>query len=241
MTPAPPSPARIRRMTARDLRRVAALEAVCFGAEAWPLQSFKELLAAFAKAEPSRGEMWIAEDPGTGELLGYAGVEVSALWGEMDVINIAVAPEHRRRGVGRALLGWIVRRCRREGVPLLWLRVRASNRTARRFYRRLGFRQRGRFDGYYQDPDEPAIIMAVDVDPTPDQDVGREAVPAPGNTQPGPRARGGRLTGDENLIQWSATFRFGGDPRLGVGRRAGQQGGPVLTAARPGRAWRARQ
>lgn len=163
MTPAPLSPVRIRPMTPRDLRRVAALEAVCFGAEAWPLHCFKELLAAFARAEPTRGEMWVAEDPGTDELLGYAGIEVSALRGEMDVINIAVAPEHRRRGVGEALMRWIIDLCKRKGVPLLWLRVRASNRVARRFYRRLGFKQRGRFDGYYLDPDEPAIIMAMDV------------------------------------------------------------------------------
>jgi [ribosomal protein S18]-alanine N-acetyltransferase len=163
MIPAPPTPLRIRPMTSRDLGRIHAIETVCFGAEAWPLHSFKELLAAFSKAEPTRGQMWVAEDPDTGELLGYAGVEVSALWGEMDVINIATAPEHRRRGVGRGLMQWIIDLCREEGVTLLWLRVRASNRIARRFYRRLGFRQRGRFDGYYQDPDEPAIIMALEM------------------------------------------------------------------------------
>lgn len=168
MTPTPPSSIRIRPMTSRDLGRVHAIEAICFGAEAWPLHSFKELLAAFAKAEPTRGQMWVAEEPDTGELLGYAGVEVSALWGEMDVINIAVAPEHRRRGVGQGLMRWIIDLCREEGVPLLWLRVRASNRIARRFYRRHGFRQRGRFGGYYQDPDEPAIIMALEVDARPE-------------------------------------------------------------------------
>jgi ribosomal-protein-alanine N-acetyltransferase len=107
--------------------------------------------------------MWVAADRQTGEILGYAGVEVSALWGEMDVINIAVAPAHRRRGIGRLLLEHIVALCRRRGVPLLWLRVRASNRGAQRFYRRMGFRARGRFQGYYVDPDEPAIIMAMDV------------------------------------------------------------------------------
>ncbi len=95
--------------------------------------------------------------------MGYAGIEVSALWGEVDIINIAVASEYRRRGVGVALVEWIVRLCRRHGVPLLWLRVRASNRSARRFYRAMGFQQRGRFDGYYQDPDEPAVLMAMDL------------------------------------------------------------------------------
>jgi len=150
-------------MTRRDLGRVAAIERVTFGREAWPLQAFQDLLAAFSQAKPPRGAMWVAEDPTTGEILGYAGVEVSALWGEMDVINIAVAVEHRRRGIGRLFIEHSVRLCRRRGVPLLWLRVRASNRAARRFYRLMGFRERGWFRGYYEDPDEPAVIMAMDV------------------------------------------------------------------------------
>ena len=150
-------------MSRRDLAWVVALERATFGREAWPLQAFKDLLTAFSNAQPPRGAMWVAADRKTDELLGYAGVEVSALWGEMDVINIAVAPACRRRGVGRLLLQHIVALCRRRGVPLLWLRVRASNRSARRFYREMGFRERGRFQGYYVDPDEPAVIMAMDV------------------------------------------------------------------------------
>ncbi len=150
-------------MVRRDLARVAAIELAAFGREAWPLDTFRELLAAFAHAKPPRGAMWVAEDPKTGEVLGYAGVEVSALWGEMDVINIAVAAEHRRRGIGCLFIQCILHLCRRRGVPLLWLRVRASNRGARRFYRQIGFRERGRFQGYYEDPDEPAVIMAMEV------------------------------------------------------------------------------
>jgi len=150
-------------MTRRDIGWVAALELATFGREAWPLHAFKDLLAAFAQAKPPRGAMWVAVDPKTGELLGYAGVEVSALWGEMDVINIAVAAAQRRQGVGRLLLERIISLCRRRRVPLLWLRVRASNRGAQRFYRQMGFRVRGRFQGYYVDPDEPAVIMAMEV------------------------------------------------------------------------------
>ena len=150
-------------MARRDLARVTAIELAAFGREAWPRYAFKDLLAAFAQAKPPRGAMWVAEDPKTGEIMGYAGVEVSALWGEMDIINIAGAVEHRRCGIGRRFLGRIVSLCRRRRVPLLWLRVRASNRGARRFYRLMGFRERGRFQGYYEDPDEPAVIMAMDV------------------------------------------------------------------------------
>lgn len=155
--------ARIRGMTARDLRRVGVIEAACFGAEAWPQEAFAELLRAFRQARPTRGGLWVAADPATGEVLGYAGMEVSALRGEADLINIAVAEEHRRRGIGRMLMAWIIRRCRRLGVEMLWLRVRASNRSARDFYRVLGFTERGTFAGYYRDPDEPAILMGMDL------------------------------------------------------------------------------
>ena len=158
-----PLPPRIRPMTPRDLGKVVAMERAAFGPEAWPRQAFVELLRAFGRSGGERGGLWVAEDPATGEVLGYAGIEVSALRGEADLINIAVSPDRRRRGVGGALMAWIIRRCQRIGVELLWLRVRASNRSARRFYRRLGFQQRGRFEGYYQDPDEPAILMAMDL------------------------------------------------------------------------------
>ncbi len=150
-------------MAVRDLERVMAIEAACFGSDAWPRPAFTELLRAFGQARPARGGLWVAEDPATGEVLGYAGIEASALRGEVDLINIAVADEHRRRGVGRALLQWIVRLCRRNGTELLWLRVRASNLDARRFYRTMGFVRRGKFSGYYRDPDEDAILMGMDL------------------------------------------------------------------------------
>ena len=150
-------------MVRGDLRQVVALERAAFASEAWPLNAFKDLLAAFSHAKPARGAMWVALDRETGEIVGYAGIEISALGGEMDIINIAVAAAHRQQGVGRLLIDWIVRRCRLRGISLLWLRVRASNRGAQRFYRRMGFRVRGRFQGYYVDPDEPAVIMGMDV------------------------------------------------------------------------------
>lgn len=154
---------RIRPMTPRDLKQVVVLEAACFGSEAWPREAFADLLRAFRQARPTRGGLWVAEDTATGEVLGYAGIEVSALWGEADLVNIAVAEAHRRRGVGRALLAWIIRRCRRSGIEMLWLRVRASNRSARRFYRVLGFEERGTFADYYRNPAEPAVLMALDL------------------------------------------------------------------------------
>jgi ribosomal-protein-alanine N-acetyltransferase len=150
-------------MTPRDVGAVAAIEAASFGAEAWPPEAFRALLRAFDRARPSRGAMWVAVDPGTAEILGYAGVEVSALCGEADLINIAVSGAHRRRGTGQALVARALGFCRRLSVELLWLRVRASNRGARRFYRFLGFTERGRFARYYLEPEEPVVLMAVEL------------------------------------------------------------------------------
>ena len=171
---------RIRTMQAEDLPQVAAIEHDCFGPEAWPAQAFRDLVRVFAESRPSRGAAWVAEDPADREILGYTGVEVSALSGEMDIINIAVAAPHRRRGIGRGFIEKIIQHCRHLGVPLLWLRVRASNVSAQQFYRRLGLERRGRFAGYYLDPDEPAMIMAMDVGDT-DSDTERDgdsAVPS---------------------------------------------------------------
>jgi len=154
---------RIRPMMRCNLKRVVGIEAACFGREAWPRQAFTDLLRAFAQARPSRGGLWVAEDHDTGEILAYAGIEESALKGEADIINIAVAEMHRRCGIGRALTEWIIRYCRRREIEMLWLRVRASNVSAQRFYRAVGFQECGRFNGYYLDPVEPAILMAMDV------------------------------------------------------------------------------
>jgi [ribosomal protein S18]-alanine N-acetyltransferase len=100
----------------------------------------------------------VAEDQ-PGAIRGYVGVELSALGGEADVINLAVHPAHRRHGVGRRLLTAAVAYCRRRQIPLVWLRVRASNRSARAFYGRCGFVVVGRFRGYYEQPREDAVLM----------------------------------------------------------------------------------
>ncbi len=149
-------------MAPEDVPQVAAIERECFGAEAWPAQAFRELLTIFASGRPRRGALWVAEDA-SGAVLGHTGIEVSALRGEMDIINIAVRPSHRRKGVGRAFLDRVIRYARSAHVPLLWLRVRRSNAEAQKFYRAMGFETRGQFQAYYVDPDEPATIMAMDV------------------------------------------------------------------------------
>lgn len=63
---------------------------------------------------------------------------------------LAVAPEHRRQGIGRQLMAWLTKTAIEAGVFRVNLELRTHNDTARIFYEGLGFDQRGIVAGYYQ-------------------------------------------------------------------------------------------
>jgi ribosomal-protein-alanine N-acetyltransferase len=63
---------------------------------------------------------------------------------------LAVAPEHRRQGLGRRLMSWLTETAVEAGVFRINLELRTRNEQARIFYERLGFEQLGVVQGYYQ-------------------------------------------------------------------------------------------
>jgi ribosomal-protein-alanine N-acetyltransferase len=63
---------------------------------------------------------------------------------------LAVAPEHRRQGLGRQLMDWLSATAIEAGVFRINLELRTHNEAARLFYQRLGFDQLGVVQGYYQ-------------------------------------------------------------------------------------------
>jgi [ribosomal protein S18]-alanine N-acetyltransferase len=75
------------------------------------------------------------------------------------VMNIAVAPEHRRRGIARSLMERLFEVTARDAQRGYTLEVRVSNEAAIRLYEALGFRARGIRRGYYTDNREDALIM----------------------------------------------------------------------------------
>jgi ribosomal-protein-alanine N-acetyltransferase len=71
---------------------------------------------------------------------------------------LAVRPEFRQTGIGRSMMEWLEKSCRTAGIQTVRLEVRASNRAALRFYRKLGYHLIATVAGYY-DRREAAAIM----------------------------------------------------------------------------------
>lgn len=93
-----------------------------------------------------------------GEVLGYAVCWTVAE--ESHLLNIAVRPGSRERGIGGTLLEECIRRGARARSRNIFLEVRAGNESALRLYGREGFRFVGIRRGYYTDTGEDALVMA---------------------------------------------------------------------------------
>jgi ribosomal protein S18 acetylase RimI-like enzyme len=74
------------------------------------------------------------------------------------LVLLAVRPTHRRAGVGRRLVEWLVESARAAGIASLHLELRAGNEAARGFYRAMGFDETIVVPGYYRGR-EPALRM----------------------------------------------------------------------------------
>ncbi|WP_325133255.1 GNAT family N-acetyltransferase [Actinomyces weissii] len=103
------------------------------------------------------------QGPGSGVVVGYAGVWTGDGQGEADLLTIATVPEHRRQGVARSLLEAAVACARAAGCPALLLEVRESNTAAQRLYLGRGFKPLGRRRRYYTAPVEDALVMRLNL------------------------------------------------------------------------------
>ena len=104
-----------------------------------------------------------AFDPDSGDLLGY--LIISRYVDAWHVMNVAVSPEHRRRGIASSLLERLFELTAGESRRGYTLEVRVSNVAAIRLYEQLGFHSRGVRRGYYTDNGEDALIMWRDPQP----------------------------------------------------------------------------
>jgi ribosomal-protein-alanine N-acetyltransferase len=89
--------------------------------------------------------------------LSYGGMMCVA--GEGQITNIAVAPDKRRCGYGRAIVDALIRDAKARDLEQIALEVRASNEAAIALYKSLGFFEAGKRKHFYKNPAEDALVM----------------------------------------------------------------------------------
>lgn len=134
-----------------DLASVATLEAQIHAAP-WSYGNFRDALTAGYGTQVGERE---------GRIVAF-GVMMRAP-GEAQILNLSVAPDARRQGLGRALLERFVDDALRSGAEQIFLEVRVSNRPAIDLYESAGFEAVARRVNYYppsgRDAGEDALVM----------------------------------------------------------------------------------
>ncbi len=138
----------VREITLEDVELLLEIERVSY-AVPWSRGMFESELA-----KPTSVAL-AALDEGT--LVGY--VVVSRYVDAWHVMNVAVTPDSRRRGIGSTLLGHVLQETEGQAERGHTLEVRVSNVGAQRLYERHGFVVHGIRRGYYTDNREDAVVM----------------------------------------------------------------------------------
>jgi ribosomal-protein-alanine N-acetyltransferase len=144
---------RIDRAKKRDIPRILQIERQSFPTP-WSEWVFKQEL------ENKHSHFLVAKlKEKRKEIVGYL-----VMWIVLDeahISNIAVAPEHRRKGIGEMLMRYALEMAKSRGVFKVTLEVRETNLPAQNLYRKLGFRLLGVRKEYYTDTGEDALLMGI--------------------------------------------------------------------------------
>ncbi len=138
----------LEKMNASHVAQIAQLEKICFS-DPWSERSVASELE-------NKLSCWLVAEK-DGQVAGYIGSQT--VCGESDMMNVAVHPDHRRRGVAEALILALVEELKVMNSHCLTLEVRASNMPAIALYEKLGFFEIGRRKNYYRNPREDALIL----------------------------------------------------------------------------------
>ncbi len=141
---------KVYKATQNDAELLAKIEEAVFS-DAWSLASLKSHLDGVCSVTL---------------VLTADGAPVGSLTGtlfppEGEVYRVAVLPEYRRRGLGRALLSEFLHTARTAHAEELFIEVRASNLAAQGLYRSFGFAEYGVRRNYYKAPIEDAVLMKL--------------------------------------------------------------------------------
>jgi len=138
---------RFRKMRKADVPFVEAIERSVFS-RPWSEEAFVQAMqqdTIFIVAERHN------------KIVGYCGMYCSFEEGE--ITNVAVAPAEHNQGIGRAMMKYLLRQARQNGITRSLLEVRISNKSAIHLYRSLGFENCGVRKDFYEMPREDGMIM----------------------------------------------------------------------------------
>jgi [ribosomal protein S18]-alanine N-acetyltransferase len=136
-----------------DLGQVCSIENTVYPFP-WSVGNFKDSLV-------SGYDAWVVREPNTNDVIAYAVV----MWipDEAHLLNISVALDYQRIGLGSALLEWLSIDAKKKKATSVMLEVRPSNLAAVRLYTKVGFLQIGMRKGYYPNgalPREDALVLS---------------------------------------------------------------------------------
>jgi ribosomal-protein-alanine N-acetyltransferase len=143
---------RSRPIEEADVERILAIQTACPEIAQWTRWDYGRV---------ARGEMagWVAEEQKS--VVGF--IVARQIAKEIEILNFAVSPEMRARGIGATLLQKTLTWAKTfEGTHAI-LEVRASNIAALRFYQRHDFEVVGRRPGYYTSPTEDALLLTAKI------------------------------------------------------------------------------
>ena len=141
----------VRRMSPADVTDALVILHESPEAAMWSVESLLEAA--------SSDSAWIAEASGQ-KVAFLVGRSVAD---EFEILNLAVASAHRRRGIALRLMKEALRHAQKTGARRAYLEVRDSNKAAIALYSRFGFTECGRRPRYYQYPMEDAVVLALDL------------------------------------------------------------------------------
>lgn len=146
----------LRPMRESDLDRVVAIEQSAAVAS-WTHKAFADSLSGVHDCD-------VVEDV-EGEVVAFR--ILSRVLDEAHLLNIAVSPDFRRRGIALALLNQMEAFCEAKDISMLYLEVRESNLGARELYGNQGFCETCVRKGYYQSAEGPenAVLMMMELAP----------------------------------------------------------------------------
>jgi ribosomal-protein-alanine N-acetyltransferase len=143
-------------MTPADIDAILEIANTLNHAPHWPASAYQ---SALDPAATPRRIALVADDPHTGNLLGFT--ISSLLPPQAELETIAVAAASQRQGVARRLFAATLDALTTAQITDLLLEVRASNAPALAFYNALGFATTGGRPRYYADPPEDALLLQL--------------------------------------------------------------------------------